>query len=224
MGDHESADTAPVPEKSSGMSPGLTFHYKTYSFVVLLGAPGGTFNFTGQQLFSVFGKYGKGNVIQQQGLVGIVLGDSNQLIIQPPRITFKGATEEILQELYRNARPLVLRPFESHPAAAFGINFELDIESNDIQSGQVLRKLLGETVAKWLTLRSATVERESSFYTLKSSDEQPGWLNLSINNHIDKPQVPHFDDEMLKAQIASFRKVNETTVKELYECVQKLQS
>ena len=224
MADDTRVKTDPAPDKVGRMGVETTFHYTSYSYVVLLSAPGGTLNLTAPQLVNVFGKFGRGNVIQQQKLLGVVLGDSNQLIVQLTRITFKGATEEILQELYSNSKPLVLRPFESHPAAAFGINFQLEVECPELQPTLVLKRLLSESVAGWLNLRSATMEHESSSYTLGISNEQPGRLNLSINNHIEKPEVPNFDNELLKEQISHYRRVNETMVKELYECVQKIQS
>ena len=224
MANFDKTDVAPAPEQGAEMPEGVSIRYKSFGHVVMLGAPGGTFDLTGPQLVNVFGKYGKGNVIQAPNLLGVIMGDSNQLIIQPPKITMKAATEEILQELYRNVKPLVLRQFESHPSSAFGINFELEVEHKEIRPTELMKRLLGKDVPVWLTLQSASVKRESSNYNLRVDDKTPEILHININNHIDKPGMANFDYEMLTEEIRNYRKFNEVTIKELYECVQKLHS
>ena len=205
------------------MEIALAFQYLTFSYVVMVGGPGGHIDLDGKRLSRVFGSLGPGNVAQMPNGLAVVLGDYNQLIVQPPKISFKGATAEILFELYRNARRDILNAFAVHKATAFGINFELDVEFPDMNPREVLNRILStQQIPAGMRLNQAMLQIDETRITIAASTREPErLLYTNFNNHIEKPEMSSFDYDTLRQQVESFRLQNERTLQEMYQCLQR---
>ena len=219
------ADSRPRKDHTSTAlteSP-LNINYLTHSYVVIVGAPGAHINFDGNKLTRVFGSLGPGNIVQMppNGLA-VMLGEYNQLLLQMPKITFRGATQTILLELYQNARRMVLDPFMSKNATAFGINFELDVEFGGLTPETALNQMLGQRMPHGTQVMQAGLKiKESNISFAKSPRDPDKLLHANFNNHIDKPELSSFDVETLTDRLESFREQNESVLQEIYQCLQK---
>ena len=218
------ADSQPEKDNTStelSESP-LKVSYLTHSYVVLVGAPVAHINFDGNKLTRVFGSLGPGNIVQMPNGIAVMVGDYNQLLLQLPKITFRGATQAILLELYRNARRMVLEPFMSKNATAFGINFELDVEFEELTPETALNQMLGQRMPRGTQVTQAGVKiNESNILLVKSPRDPERLLHANFNNHIDKPELSSFDVEALTDRLESFREQNESVLQEIYQCLQK---
>lgn len=192
------------------------------SYVVLVGAPGGHIQYDGNKLSRVFGSLGGGNVAQMPNGLAVIVGDSNQLIIQPPKILFKGANKNILFELYRNARREVLKHFVSQNASAFGVNFLYEVEFPGMSPGEALMRLLSDQVPKGMRLESAKLQKGESRMTLDISGRDPKrLLVVEFNNHIEKPELASFDNDTLRQEVEKYQQENQRTLIEIYQCLQQ---
>ncbi len=105
-----------------------TVNELTVSYVVLLESQGTVnINIQPEALSQVFGSLGPAHFSGLPNGYVVQAGQSNQLLFQPPRVIFKCANENLLLEMYQNAREMVLGQFNTRTARAFGVNFELNV-------------------------------------------------------------------------------------------------
>lgn len=220
-----SAKNSPKQQEQNSLEVILEPQMINCSYVVLVGAPVGHINFDGNKLSRVFGSLGTGNVAQMPNGLAVIVGDSNQLIIQPPKILFKGANKNILFELYRNARREVLNHFDSKHASAFGINFLYEVEFPGMPPVEVLTRLLSDQVPTSMKLIKATLQIGESRMTLDISGRDPDrLLVIEFNNHIEKPELASFNNDTLRQEIEKYQLKNQDTLTEIYQCLQKQQA
>jgi hypothetical protein len=203
------------------MATSPEFSYLTYSYVVIVGGPGGDIQWDGNKLSQVFGKYGRGNVVQFPAGVGVILGDFNQLIVQPPKISFKAAIPDMLFELYRNSRRMILAPFIAHKSTAFGVNFEIDVGGSDLEAHQILRQLLSKSVPSSMTLKRAQLQSGSTFLNIEQSTRDEKKLFVIVNNEIKDPDLSSWDVDTITTQFEDYKGRTENTIRELLECLHK---
>jgi hypothetical protein len=210
--------------KITSMLGSPRFQYLTYSYVVLVGGPGGQIQWDGNKLSQLFGQYGRGNVAQFPQGIGVILGDYNQLLIQLPKIVFKAALPEILFELYRNSRTMILGHFSAHLAQAFGVNFEVDVEFPGLDASKVLSRLLSDKAPKAMLLNRAQLQIDDSHLIIEKSIRDNAKIHANVNNHIENPGLASFDSDVLKDQLEAYREKTEQIIRELFECLQEQHS
>lgn len=198
------------------------------SYVILVGSRGNlNWNVNIQEFQGFFNPYGQGQFVQLPNGFVVQMGPTNVLLVQPPRIEFKGATREQLLSLYRKSQAVVLGPTLGMAATAFGINFEIWVEFQERTPEQVLQALIISPLRSVFAARSIALQkteplrRETATFTLNEMNNQRT-LGLNVNFHIEDPKSPCFSPDQLTKEINDHRQRVEEFISEVERCLLSL--
>lgn len=180
-----------------------------------------------KRLVRAFGRYGDGVFAPIQNGFIVQMGPANQLVMQLPKIQFQAANEDVLVELYQNAQLLMLGPFMSKAAQAFGINFHVAVVFPDLSRETVLQRLSGERLPDGVAVtrlglkRKALLQSKVVNYQIQSTGDESQGLKIDINNHFPSPGKASLSLDELRREIADARQEYHRFLEELWQCAQQ---
>jgi hypothetical protein len=183
-----------------------------------------------EPLARVFGQLiGRANVAAIPGGYIAQAGPANLFQVAGNRIEFKGATAQILYELYRNARNLVMvQPYNAKDAAAFGVNLEANYTFAGTTRDQLLARMRPDRFQATVSLEGMRFKQTFGLRTnvlnvaVEKSNTNPDALFFNFNNHLAHPGRPSYSLEELTTEINQLLTVADQFVEEVYQCGQNL--
>jgi hypothetical protein len=181
-------------------------------------------------LSRVFGsRLGHANVVALPGGVGFVvqMGPFNLFQVMGNRIEFKGATTEILYELYGNARNLAMvPPYNARAATAFGVNLEANYKFRSTTRDQLLAAMRPSGFGPSVSLEGMRFRKVSGQpgnvlnVNLEKSNLDAAALFFNFNNHIDRPNLSSYTLEDLTDTVNQLLTDANQFAEEVYQCGQ----
>ena len=202
------------------METTVQLHPLTVSHVIVFGQMPAQMNIDPNQLRQVFGPLGMANVIRMPDGFASIVGDSNQLTMQGNKVTFKGANSEILVDLYRNARPLIIGQVPQVNATAIGYNFEYDIQFPGFSATRVFSTISGNRLPQNLALTKISTVQGATTIKMETSTRDHDRVFAHVNNHDGDPQSPPLTVEQMQQDLEQHRIENEAIFQEIFQCLQ----
>ena len=181
-----------------------------------------------EPLSRIFGQIGRANVAPLPNGYIVQLGPTNLLQVLGNRIQFKGATPEILYELYRNARDRAMAPYNARAANAFGINLEANYTFTGINRDDLLARMRPDAFQQSVTLDGMRFKQtfgiltEVLNVTIEKSTINQGALYFNCNSHINHPNTHSYTLDRLTDEVNQMLMKVDHFASEVYQCGQNL--
>ncbi|MCH8844182.1 MAG: hypothetical protein IID61_14575 [SAR324 cluster bacterium] len=199
----------------------------TVGYVVLANIQGQVdIQIQAEPLSRIFGQIGRANVAPHPNGYIVQLGPTNLLQVLGNRIQFKGATPEILYELYRNARDRAMAPFNARAASAFGINLEANYTFTGISRDNLLTRMRPGAFQQSVTLEGIRIKQTFGIQTdilnvtIEKSQINQDALYFNCNNHINQPNQHSYSLDQLVNEVAQMLTTVDQFASEVYQCGQ----
>ena len=181
-----------------------------------------------EPLSRIFGQMGRANVAPHPNGYLVQLGPTNLLQVLGNRIEFKGATPEILYELYRNARDRAMAPYNARAANAFGINLEANYTFTGINRDDLLARMRPDAFQQSVTLDGMRFKQTFGILTdvlnvtIEKSTINQGALYFNCNSHINHPNTHSYTLDRLTDEVNQMLTKVDHFASEVYQCGQNL--
>ena len=200
----------------------------TVSYVVVLSIQGTIpLQVKSNELQGISSLLGAGNFAAIPNGYLVQWGQANQVLCQPPRVQFQGATEAILIDLYTNGNDVVIQRISQKASVAFGVNFQLEVTHKNWTREQIFERMkpqhLNNFSMNGAKFRHKVASNRETNYIIDISASNPDAIVVSANNHIPNVKSTSFSPPELKSEIHSGRESYRNFLTELDQCLQQYQ-